>query len=505
MFDDFFYLTIYGSFVLAEVLVGMHILLKKHEEQASALLWLFIIIIVPIAGIALYLIFGINRFGKMNARLAMFKRGINDILLINPQQQFTNLLNNSNNYYAGIKSLEYSKMFENILSDREIYDTACKEYCLLSGNQIELLEDGTAAYPAMLEAIYNAKVSIRMQSFIITNDPIGKEFFDALEKKADEGVNVKVIYDGFGSFWASFYHFFQRYCERKNKNLSIRSFDKFKLFSPWLIQQRNHRKLLVIDGKVAFVGGINIAAANKYIKNRPRRKHIHDLHCRICGPAVSQFHLKFFRDWLFACSGTKDFRDEILPLEFPELTKCGDANIGIVAGGPGQVPNATQKAYFIAAATARQSLWIMTPYFVPSRSYLESLCMAVARGVDVKIIVPENNNHKIAGWAAQSFYRQLLNGGVKIFMRQEEFCHAKAMLVDNTWAYMGSSNCDLRSFRVNYELDFTVDDTVFIQRLNKQFEKEMLKSRIVNLCEVDNKPTVVKLAENLSALLAPIL
>ncbi len=505
MFGDFPLLIINCSFVIIEVAVGMHILLRKHEEQASALLWLFIIIIFPVIGIILYLIFGINRFGKMNARLETVKREIDNILIFNPQHRLSHLLSNVNKYYTGEKCLEYATMFENILSNKEVEKNIPGEYCILSGNKLELLEDGTAAYPAMLKAIRNAQISIRMQSFIITNDKIGKKFFDALERKAEQGVNVKVIYDSFGSFWASFHHFFQRYCDRKNKNLSIRSFDKFKLFSPWMIQQRNHRKLLIIDGKIAFVGGINIAEANKRQKGIPRRKNIHDLHCMITGPAVSQFHLKFFRDWLFSCSGKKEFTDETLTNEFPILNKCGQGNIGIVSSGQGQVPNATQKAFFIAAANAKKTLWIMTPYFVPSRSYLESLCMTVARGVDVKIIVPENNNHKLVAWAAQSFYRQLVNGGVKIYMRRNEFSHAKAMLVDGIWAYMGSSNCDLRSFRLNYELDFTVDDTEFISKLQQQFEKEINISRIVKLEEVENKPTSVKLLENMSSLLAPIL
>ncbi|MFA7232195.1 MAG: phospholipase D-like domain-containing protein, partial [Victivallaceae bacterium] len=348
-----------------------------------------------------------------------------------------------------------------------------------------------------------AKHSIRMQSFIIMNDPVGREIFDALAKRAEHGVDVKVLYDSFGSAKAYFSYFFHRYTHQRLKNLKIRAFSPINIFTPWRIQLRNHRKLLIIDGNVAFIGGINISEDNARFSKVPRRKYIHDLHCRITGPAVSELQFVFLKDWLYSTKG-KILNESLLD-DFPVPEAQGDDIIRVVNSGPGQNPEASQSVFFTAAATAQKSLWIMTPYFVPGRSFIKALCITAARGVDVKIIVPKNNNHFFVALASQSLYRTLLSHGVKIYNKKGIFSHAKAMIVDGEWGFMGSSNCDVRSFKLNYELDFCVESGLFIDKLYKQFEFELTESEEILLENIHNSSLSKQLLENICALMAPVL
>jgi len=495
--DQILYVIIYVAYLIIQFGAGIHILFTKHEEPPSALLWLLVIIILPVAGLILYLIFGINRLKSMESSMKYSSDKFNS-----SRDVFTSKAAISN-YLDCLRrfSPDWEKRSESEFS--RVLDRLLPECTPLTGNQLELLEDGTMAYPRMLEDIMSAKFSVRMQSFIIMDDPVGKAIFDALARKAEEGIDVKILYDSFGSFYAGLSHFFRRYSQRKIPTLHIRAFSPINIFTPWRIQMRNHRKLLVIDGKIAFVGGINISEENVPLSKTPKRKHIHDLHCRITGPSVADFQFQFFKDWIFSTG--KALEDEAVAEDFPMPEATGDSIVRVVNSGPGQNPEATQNVFFTAAATAHKYLWIMTPYFVPDRNYLSAICMTAARGADVKIIVPKNNNHFFVDWAAQSFYRKLLHKGVRIYERNGFFSHAKAMMVDGEWAYLGSSNCDVRSFRLNYELDFCVEKGSFLSEVEQQFRIELAQSDEVRLDVIENKKFMVRLLENLCALLAPIL
>lgn len=472
-----------------------HILLTRHEESTSALMWLLVILLLPVAGMILYCFFGIIRIKTVGMRV----------------QRIQDFVDSAKNKYLGKQLKTYLENLNEFIPPpekdnsevRKILDNLFPARAPLSGNKLELLKDGTSAYPRMLEDIKNAEYSIRMQSFIIMNDPVGRKIFDALEERAENGVDVKVQYDNFGSFKASFSYFFHRYVKKKLSNLSIRPFSPFNILTPWRIQLRNHRKLLIIDGRVAYIGGINIAQENIKTRKLPRRKHIHDLHCRITGPAVAAFQMTFLKDWTY--STRSKLVAEELPYDFPPQKNEGSSIVRVVDSGPGQNYQGSQNVFFAAAAAAKQSLWILTPYFVPGYSYIQALSMTAARGVDVRVIVPKNNNHPFVAQATQSFYRSLLFSGIKVFEKRGDFSHAKAMLVDAEWAFMGSSNCDVRSFRLNFELDFCVHEGSFIGDLKKQFDEELAASREITLKAINSKSVFTKLRENFCALFAPIL
>ena len=495
MNHDLLLFAIYAVYLLLQLGFAAHILLTRTDESASALMWLLVIILLPLVGMIIYCFFGIIRIKTIGLRV----------------QKIQDFVDSSKNKYLGKQIKNYLDNLKEFIPKpgscnqdvRRILDNLLPARIPLSGNNLELLRDGTSVYPRMLKDIKKAKHTIRMQSFIIMNDPVGKALFNALEAQAKKGVDVKVQYDSFGSFKASFSYFFHRYIKQNLKNLKIRPFSPFNIFTPWRIQMRNHRKLLVIDGKIAYIGGINIAEENTASKKLPRRKHIHDLHCRITGPSVAEFQMAFLKDWVY--STRSKLVPEELPYDFPPHEREGDSIVRVVDSGPGQNYQGSQNVFFTAAATAKKSLWILTPYFVPDHSYIKALSMAAARDVDVRVIVPQNNNHPFVAQASQSFYRSLLYAGIKVFEKRGAFSHAKAMLVDSEWAFMGSSNCDVRSFRLNFELDFCVQKGAFIDDLQKQFDKELAACKEITLKAVNNKSVLVKLRENFCALFAPIL
>ncbi len=495
MSHNLFWTIIYVLYLLLQLGFAAHILLTRNEESASALMWLLVIILLPVIGMIIYCFFGIIRIKTVGMRVQKIQDFVDSSKNKYLGKQIKNYLDNLKEFIPkpGSDNKEVRRMLDNLLPSR----------VPLNGNHLELLRDGTSVYPRMLEDIKKAEHTIRMQSFIIMNDPVGKTLFDALEKKAENGVDVKVQYDSFGSFKASFSYFFHRYIKQNLNSLSIRPFSPINLFSPWRIQLRNHRKLLVIDGKVAYIGGVNISQDNMKTRKLPRRKHIHDLHCRIIGPAVAELQMAFLKDWVY--STRSKLIVEELPYDFPPQKSEGDSIVRVVDSGPGQNYQGSQNVFFTAATTAKKSLWILTPYFIPDSSFIKALAMTAARGVDVRVIVPKNNNHPFVAQASQSFYRSLLYSGVKVFQKKGNFSHAKAMLVDSEWAFMGSSNCDVRSFRLNFELDFCVQKGTFIDDLKKQFDEELAACEEINLKDVNNKSILVKLHENFCALFAPVL
>lgn len=478
---------------IGHIIIIVHILLTKNDEPVSAVAWMMTIMLLPIFGVLIYLLFGINRLHKMGQRVRLSadlfdsdvaKADIKHI--IKELKPFISVTEHTS------LAPEFRRTLDNIFPNTTV----------TTGNAVKLLKDGSMAYPAMYAAIDGAQHSIHLQSYIIMNDKVGRKMFALLAKKAESGVQVKVIYDGIGSIKSMLSNFFIRYTKR-HPNLRVRAFSKINLLVPWRIQLRNHRKLLVVDGKVAFIGGINISEGNLPEQGIPKRRDIHDLHCRINGPVVLELQKIFLRDWSFTTQ--TNLKSFISHEDFQPPIKCGDNQIRVVESGPGQNYKATEKMFLTAAATAKKSIIIMTPYFVPNHTFVSALAMAVARGVDIKIIVPLNNDRIMVRAASRSIYQQLISHGINIYERHGMFSHIKAMLVDDQWSSMGSSNCDVRSFKLNYELDFCVEAGDFTETLRRQLNAELAKSKRITMKDEIDKNLLVRLFENICSLFTPIL
>lgn len=496
MADSWLYAFFYGLHLLAAAAAALHILLNMRDDSERASLWLILVAAFPVLGVILYLFAGLSRRNSLGSRLEKARNEFEEPGSDSARRFFAEY----NAALSGFVAPEKEESVRNI-SFRVMLDRVFPDSPPLLGNSVELLRDGDAAYPMMIDAIRKAKKSIHLQSFIIANDSVGKMIFDALEKKARHGVEVKVIYDSFGSFSAILSHFFHRY-SRRNSRMQIRAFVHSNLFAPWKIQLRNHRKLLVTDGETAFLGGINISADNFRLINR-RAPAIHDLHCRVRGPAVGMLQRSFLRDWCYAANLAPD---NVLNKEvFPPPVSSGNDLVRVIASGHGHCYQGTEKAFFTATATAKRYIWINTPYFVPDHAFSKALRIAAQRGVDVRILLPEKNNHWYMKMAGRSLYESLLSDGVRIFERHGNFSHAKAMLVDGEWTLFGSSNCDVRSFRLNYELDIVVSGGDFLSSIHDQFRHEFAQSREILFEEIRSRGFFTRLLESLCALFTPVL
>ena len=495
MFQDYvitfnLHIVWFGLLLIITLLAAADIIYTQRDETDRTLLWLLLLATQPVIGFLLYILFGRSRKDTVGRRIAFsaveFRRKIRS-------------RTKRKDYFSAVAEFlpDYS-LFNDTYKTSRTLDRLLPETMPLKGNKIELLHDGTDAYPAMIEAVKNAKEMIFLQSFIIANDSAGQTLFHELRKKAEQGVEIRVLYDRFGSFFPSFTKLF-RDSKKDLPNFQIRSFSLSNRPAQWNLQLRNHRKLLITDSDIAFMGGINISRKN--LAHRSDR-FIHDLHFKVEGPAVMELLAVFLRDWYYVTKGKDPCFYNFAP-QLPEWK--GDTIMRVVASGFGQLPEGSANVFQTAAATAEDSLWIISPYFVPDSPFVKALCMAAARGVDVRIIVPNLNNHFYVKMASRSLYSKLLSSGVRIFEREKIFVHTKALLVDRKWAMIGSSNCDIRSFRLNLELDAVIRGEQITKELYEFFKSEMADSSEIFLSDVEQKHYLIRVIENICGLFAPVL
>jgi len=474
-----------------------HVFWTKRNDPSEASFWLLVVAFLPAAGIVLYLFFGITRVERVDRRIRAFRQSA-DARSLPPDAP-------GSRFAARLAELSRFAPPAEEAADghNHTLDRLFPEAVPVAGNEVKLLRDGEEAYPAMLRDILSARRSVRLQSFILNGDAVGRALLDALAQKAREGVDVKILFDSFGSFRSYFSPAFLGFLFRRIPNFSIRPISVWHPLEPWRFQLRNHRKLLVVDGKTAYSGGVNISADNGPADRVPPNRRIHDLHCRIEGPAVTAFTRAFVRDWSYRAG--KPFAECLSDGDLAAAERAGGTTLRVVPGGPGDLYEAPKNLFLAAAACAKKSLVVATPYFVPGSDVVSALCIAAARGVDVRVVVPERNNHFYVDYASRNCHSALLRAGVRVFRRSGPFSHTKALLVDGEWGFMGSSNCDRRSFRLNFELDFCFEGGSFAGQVARQLLHELERSREVSLVEMERRGVAAKFLSAACALLTPVL
>ena len=473
--------------------VAMHCL-KRRREAGSTVAWLFVAWSFPILGAVLYLAFGVNRVVAKGWQ----KQRSNEALLTARREREDASL--PLEYWRAVRvSLAHKPDSEEEQELDATIDRILPDCPLLGGNRIEPLLTGNEAFPRMFDAIDRATSHIHLQSFIIGNDALGHEFLDRLVMKAKAGVRCRVLYDRFGSTrgWAS--GLFKGYHNTPGLDIvpwiqanPIKRLNQFNL--------RNHRKVLIVDGKEAFVGGLNLHAGHV---TQAGRAAIRDYHFSVAGPITLELQYAFLRDWYFMTN--EDPASLLTADHFPRMEPVGDALIRVVNGGPTAEVEALTDITCAAIDGARKQLLIVTPYFVPPTDILRALRLAALRGVTVEVVVPKKNNHFYAGLAGQALYDQLLSAGVHVHERLPPFMHAKAILIDDRVSIVGTANLDNRSLRLNYESNLVVFDEPFANALKRIVLEDMAQSEPLELATWRARPAYRMVAENLCSLLAPIL
>jgi len=363
------------------------------------------------------------------------------------------------------------------------------------GNRTTLLIDGEQTFASMLEAIDSAQKYILFQFYIVRSDETGLKFKEHLIAKAKQGVRVYFLYDEIGSL--SLDDSYVR--DLVLGGVKVQGFStKGEAGRKYQLNFRNHRKILVVDGKTGFVGGLNIG--DEYLGKDPKLSPWRDTHVRVDGPAAVAMQVPFSEDWYWATGEVLgDF--EWTPVVPPD----GDSAVLSLPTGPAD-PHDTCSLFFLSAINHAQSrLWIATPYFVPDQQIISALQLAVLRGVDVRLIVPDLNDSQLVDFASQPYLDEISKSGVRACRYQKGFLHQKVMLVDDEFSCVGSANMDNRSFRLNFEVMLAVKDPEFASALEAMLEQDLANSTEIKPGNFDKKPFWFRLAAKVSRLLAPIL
>lgn len=351
---------------------------------------------------------------------------------------------------------------------------------LVIGNKVELLVDGPTTYDAMYAAIENAKDHINMETFIIEDDEIGKRFAELLISKQRSGVQVNLIYDSVGCLNTP-QGFFTTMKESGVNVLEFNPINPLTAHRGWQVNRRDHRKLLIVDGQVAFVGGINISSvysSGSYGRSKPSKgvQPWRDTHLRMAGPVVSEFQKLFMTTW-------SQQKDEPLTGRnyFPELSSKGNEVVRAIGSSPEEPYSQIYSTLLSAINSAETRVFLTNAYFVPDPQLLTALKEAVQRGVDVRILLPAKTDSVMVFYASRSYYDELLSSGVKIYERQDALLHAKTALVDGVWSTIGSTNLDWRSFVNNQEINAIVLGQDFGTQMQSMFEKDLESSKPITL------------------------
>jgi cardiolipin synthase A/B len=470
-----------GLLVLALALgAAGHALIHKRDSRAAAL-WVGFIALVPLLGAVLYLLLGINRIKRRAGRLrGDLKRVRADHAVAPcPTEALPDRLGPDHGHLAALARAE-----SNVLSR-----------ALLPGNRIEPLTDGDEAFPAMLDAIARAERSVALSTYIFDRDEAGRAFVDALAAAHARGVAVRVLIDATGTrySWPSILGLLRRAGIPHARFLP--TFPLWRLLS---MNLRNHRKILVVDGRTGFTGGMNLRAGH-WLDRRPPHP-VRDLHFRIEGPVVAHLQEVFADDWFFTTR--EALRGEAW---FPDLAACGPSLARGIADGPDEDFEKLRWTLLAALTAAQRSVRIATPYFLPDASLIAALNLAALRGVAVDILLPEWGNLPIVQWASAALWWQVLGHGGRLALSPPPFDHSKLCIVDDAWSLFGSANWDPRSLRLNFEFNVEAYDPALARRLAADFDRRRARARPVTLADADARRLPVRLRDGLARLLTPYL
>ncbi len=455
--------------------------LVRRKEPASAIAWILVLVFLPGIGATLFLLFGRSRVRWSARRKRAADAALTGHLIgfradpgsVRPAP--VPLAGHG----AGLFQVGH------VLSRSRA----------TMGNRVDMLVGGAATYAAIGEAIDAAVHHVHAEYYLIRPDGTGEWFLEKLIAARRRGVQVRLLCDGWGCLalprgWI-------RHLRDEGVQLTWFFPLRSMLFQP--VSLRNHRKIVVVDGKVGFTGGINIG--DEYLGTMPSVGAWRDTHMRVQGPAAAELQSVFLRDWYFSAQET--VQD---PTFFPKLAEpAGDAVVAVLTSGPDTDSEAIHRIFYGAIAGARERVLITTPYFVPDRALVVALQMAALQGVDVHLLLPSRSNHVVTFYAGRSFYEELIEAGVHIHEYAPGMIHAKTLVVDGRIGLVGSANMDLRSFRLNFEVHALIADDDTARSLEEAFDKDLEQTTEVSLEHWQRRSAIMRVAEGASRLVSPLL
>jgi cardiolipin synthase len=462
---------------LAGIIAAIDALLTARTPQ-GAIAWSLFLVMFPVLGLPFYLIFGGRKFsGYINARRdenLPLQRKVQEVVAELPST--------------------FRSEFEAEECDLEVFERLA-QMPFLAHNQSRLLIDGEATFEAIFNGIRSAREYILVQFFIVKNDILGRQLQQALINKAKEGVTIYFLYDAVGCHALPSSYI----TALKNAGINTSPFSGSSHGGGHVFRLnfRNHRKIVIVDGHTAYVGGLNVG--DEYMGKHPRLTPWRDTHMEIKGPAVLAVQLAFQEDWYW-------MKHEMLPVGIPQV--CNEQlseRVLVIPTGPADELETCSLLFSEVIHRAKKRVWIVSPYFVPDDVVLAALQLAALRGVDVRIMLPDNPDHKLVYLASFAFLEETVPVGIKVYRYMEGFLHQKVFLVDDNLAGVGTANLDNRSFRLNFEITMLVYDKKFAADVETMLQKDFDCCRELSMAEINQRPWWFRLATRISRLFSPIL
>ena len=464
---------IIGIYILVALSIVVSVILNGAKPTKS-LAWLLAIFAIPIGGIFFYLLLGRNR--RKNKLIQLKKNLFLKLPKPNDQQ-----INAFNGRYKKLITLTYKN----------------SHFPPTPGNHLELLKDGRTTFKAIFKTLENAQSEIHIQYYIFEDGELANRLLQLFERKIAEGVSVRMIYDGIGSLSLS-----KSYLKKLTAvGVKLYAFLPFKFgrfFSS--LNFRNHRKIIVVDGEIAFTGGINIS--DKYLKGELGLGMWHDMHLRIAGPAANHLNQVFMMDWYLV---SQELLQPVVLNSPKSNVNATDELVQIVAGGPDDDFPVLEQTYFSIINKAKDYIYITNPYIIPGQALIQALQTAALSGVDVRLLVSANADNRLVSWSVHSYFELFLKSGIKIFLFPDGFLHSKIIVSDDAISTIGTANLDDRSFEQNYEVNAIMYHKKFAKLLKEDFIADCSTSKLLNYEEYMKRSWQNKLKEGIGKVLSPLL
>ncbi|MBX3257863.1 MAG: cardiolipin synthase [Chitinophagaceae bacterium] len=480
-----YYPVVVTILVVLIVLFSIFRIIRDTHNTPKTLAYLLLVIVVPVAGSIFYFSFGIN---------------------YRKEKMFSKKVIANNNLFRQIES-RIKASSQKIVSDHaeELADVGDLIRLLmkdskapLSFNTVTLLLNGEEKFKEVFDTLEKAEHFIHLEYYIVEQGKIADRLFEILIRKARQGVTVRFIYDDFGS------HGIKRTIVPvlKNAGIEVHPFYSIKLFFlANRLNYRDHRKIIIVDGKTGFIGGINIS--DRYVNDGTNKLYWRDTHVKIEGPAVNSLQYNFIANWNFCTGKRLEVDRSFFPLDFSVM--AGKDLVQINAGGP-DYPNAgIMLSYFTAIVMAKERVYITSPYFIPNESIFDALKKAALSGKDVRLLLPGISDSRVVNAAARSYFREMLFAGVKIYLYKKGFVHAKTMLVDDMLSLVGTANMDVRSFDLNFEINAVVYSKRINEQLQEAFLQDIKDSDEVTLQQWLKRGRRAEFIDSCARLLSPLL
>ncbi|GIO26774.1 cardiolipin synthase [Ornithinibacillus bavariensis] len=472
---------IFLALIIFNITLGLSIVFLERKDASATWAWLMVLLFVPVVGFFLYLIFGRRISGKR-----IFTWDAKAKLGVKAKVQ------------SQIRAIENDEFIFNDLAEyRDLYYLHLRNDAAIftQNNKVDLFVDGNEKFQALLNDMEAAKDHIHLLYYIIRHDELGQRIANMLIKKAQEGVEVRLLYDALGT----------RYLRPKYLRTLKRAGIQVAAFFPSLIPKinfkinyRNHRKLAIIDGEIGYIGGFNIG--DEYVGKSKKFGHWRDTHLRICGDAVQGMQTRFILDWNQASKNDILYDDR-----YYTTHSCGDVGVQIVSSGPDSDWEQIKNGYIKMILSAKDYVYIQTPYFIPDESLKDAIRIAALSGVDVKIMIPNKPDHPFVYWATLSYVGDMLEAGAEVYIYQKGFLHSKTIVVDGKIASVGTANIDVRSFRLNFEVNAFLYNRTLASSLVKEFHIDIENSTQMTKKLYSKRSVGIKIKESISRLISPIL